>query len=310
MHMQERKVAFIGLEEHSTQACLSMLGIMAGMSSVNWIRSDTDSADVVLAAINSRQQAPSNKPCVVVYKSYESKPDSHYSLAQPFRAMPLISLFEDICRHLNVPQPSRRQTINIDNDATSLCQALAEVMDHGKKVHGIWPLESSIGTFFIDPDNHGFLADKPLLTHLGNTPITFKRLLPQISAAPKGLITSPIFQLSWYMSAPIMGLLPWLDADACFYLNRWPQVGRLPRSRERLSLCAHLSKRQLTHSQLLDVTRADATLLNHFLNSCSISGLLQVNAAPSTAPTPIKDVPPNRFKGLIRGLRYRLGLST
>lgn len=62
--MDNRKLAFIGLEADTTSACLSMLKIMNGRSSVEWMQADPDEADVLMLANDgdTGQWRDSNKP--------------------------------------------------------------------------------------------------------------------------------------------------------------------------------------------------------------------------------------------------------
>lgn len=310
--MEQRRIAFIGLESHSIQACVSMLGIISNMASVEWTQSDPDSADVLMVAVDHRDHAPSGKPQVLVYRGDQNRPAAPYSLSQPFRAMPLISLLEEIDQRHFTKTPVNEKTNSSNSGAPdkqelALWQSLAEVMSDDQLLPGVLPLEADIGTFYIEPRSRTFFADEALLEQLSNQPVRFRQLLTRLPAPPAGLAQRPIFLLGWYLTAPIKQLLPWLDANANFQLKRWPYLGSLPKSRERLTLCALLSKKSLPRTQLRQLAQCGGEELDRFLNASAISGLLRIDS--TSVVTLLPNAGASRFGGLIRGLRARLGLS-
>lgn len=305
--MEQRRIAFIGLENHSVQACVSMLGIMANMASVEWKQSDPDSADVLMVAVDHRDHAPAGKPQVLVYRGDQNRPAAPYVLSQPFRAMPLISLLEEIGqRHFAQDTVTSSKPAEPDRNELNLWQSLADIMSEEQLLPGVLPLESDAGTFYIEPRSRTFFADESLLERLARYPVRFRQLLTRTAAPPAGLVQRPIFLLGWHMAQPIRSLLPWLDRNASFQLKRWPYLGSLPKSRERLTLCALLSKKALSRTQLRQLAQCGEDTLDHFLNASALSGLLRIDRNSITTELP---APTSRFGGLIRGLRSRLGLG-
>lgn len=307
--MEQRRIAFIGLESHSIQACVSMLGIISNMASVQWTQSDPDSADVLMVAVDHREQVAGDKPQVLVYRGDQNRPAAPYSLSQPFRAMPLISLLEEIDqRHFSSASPaSANDPVKQPNKQDlALWQSLSDIMGDEQLLPGVLPLESDIGTFYIEPRSRTFFADDTLLERLANYPVRFRQLLTRIATPPSGLAQRPIFMLGWHMTAPVKQLLPWLDSNASFQLKRWPYLGSLPKSRERLTLCALLSKKSLSRQQLCQLAQCGEEALDRFLNASAISGLLRIDKQQVAVMLPTN---PGRFGGLIRGLRSRLGIG-
>ncbi|MDX1805036.1 MAG: hypothetical protein R3292_13250 [Alcanivorax sp.] len=101
--MQTQHLGFIGLEDDTISACLSMLKIMDGRSTVSWSQSAPEEADVLMV---SSQQCGSqqswekgDKPCIVVYPCSQAKPAFPFTLSHPFRIAQLIEVLDAVGKH-------------------------------------------------------------------------------------------------------------------------------------------------------------------------------------------------------------------
>lgn len=306
--MKQRKIAFVGLESHSRQACLSMLGIMAGMASVQWVEAEgTADADVLMATVECANQVPPGTPCILVYRSDDRRPSAPYTLSRPFRAMQLIGLLERIGQHHFDAADTSRSSEALEAAPLTSLHALADAMAAEPAPQGILPLQSTAGTFYLEPAQRRFFADEALLAPLVAGDIHFRKLLAPIVGPPQGQAPRPAFLLCWYLADADAELLPWLDPASSFRIRRWPHLGALPRSREHLALCALMSKAGFCRAQLAQFARCEEPVLDRFLNACALSGLLQVDR-PDQAHV-MAASGSGRFGGLIRGLRQRLGLA-
>jgi len=325
--MEQRSIAFVGLEEQTISACMSMIGIMQSMASVDWRQSEPKEADLLMIA--SDQGAPaSTQPYVVVYRNGEPKPASRYSLSLPFRAMQLMSLLEEIVTTthstLNRTQVIQKELAKsaASHVATTnktkapfdykLWQQMADLMVADAEA-GYYSAQTSVGVIYIEPRSREFFANEAQLQQLETSALQLSYLGEKLTQIPENLIARPVFLLSWYTPESVESLFLWLRGDVRFKLLRWPHLGFFPRSRERLTLCALLSKHALTFEQLSNMTAASDQALNQFLNACAVNGLLEVKPlepqAPQVAPKVQTTPKTGRFGSMIKSLRSRLGLN-
>lgn len=328
--MEQCSIAFVGLEEQTVSACMSMIGIMEGMASVEWSQSTPSDADVWMIA--SDQGAPdTTKPYVVVYRNGEPKPASRYSLSLPFRAMQLMELLEQIVvklkRDASSPEleikmeaPVQTQAVEPPQAALNgksgelnykLWQQIADLMVQGAD-EVFYSVHTNAGCIYLAPNNRVFCATEEQIQQLESSALLISHVGQSLSSMPQNLVERPVFLLAWYAPGAADSLLLWLRGDVRFKLQRWPHLGFFPRSRERLTLCALLSKHALTFEQLITMTAATESALTQFLNACAVNGLLHIEplAPNNVTPLPTTATPKKgRFGSMIKSLRSRLGLQ-
>lgn len=324
--MEQRSIAFVGLEEQTISACMSMIGIMQSMASVDWRQSEPKEADLLMIA--SDQGAPaSTQPYVVVYRSGEPKPASRYSLSLPFRARQLMDLLEEIVSathsNLNRAKIIRKEggkaaapAANTSKEPIDykLWQQIADLM-MGAVDADYYSVQTNQGCIYLAPRSREFFVDDTQLQHLQASTLRLSYVGERLATIPANLVARPIFLLPWYALESANSLFLWLRGDVRFKLLRWPHLGFFPRSRERLTLCALLSKHALTFEQLKHMTAASEQSLNQFLNACAVNGLLEIQPIEAK---PVRSVTQQtssgrktgRFGNMIKSLRFRLGLST
>ncbi|MGB1465796.1 MAG: hypothetical protein ACPG8O_05475 [Alcanivorax nanhaiticus] len=320
--MDNKKLAFVGLEADTTSACLSMLKIMNGRSSVEWIQTEPEEADVLMVANEDsaacQQWQQSNKPCIVIYHNNEHKPSAPYTLSHPFRVMQLINVLEDVSRTLGAGQqdstqavspkaPARsRSTASPANDfSASLYQAVT-----AKNKQTLYQAQSAKGSLFVSPSAGAYFIQEPLFNEVRHKTATFSALKPATETDLSAYIRRPIAELAW-MTAQLASTLPeWLPKDGSFRLKRWPNVRSAKNNRAYLSMSALMTKQPCRREQLAAHAGCEQQQVDRFLSACAMSDLL-VCEAGAAAPThaPVSDEP-RRLGSFIQGLRHRLGLSS
>lgn len=325
--MEQRSIAFVGLEEQTISACMSMIGIMHNMASVDWRQSDPQDADLLM--ISADQAIPaSEQPYIIIYRNGEPKPAGRYSLSLPFRAMRLMNLLEEIITASDSPA-SRKPTVvqetakpgmppsaqaKQNNDAFNykLWQQIADLMVVDAEA-GYYRAQTNAGRIYLEPHHRVFFADEKQLQLLEASSLQLLHLDKKIAEIPSNLLQRPVFLLPWYAQGSEDNLLLWLRGEVRFKLLRWPHLGFFPRSRERLTLCALLSKQAFTFEQLGGMTAASDQALTRFLNACAVNGLLEVTPAKPLAKQPSMaasgEAKTGRFSNMIKSLRSRLGLN-
>ncbi|MGJ3255452.1 MAG: hypothetical protein ACFE0K_03930 [Alcanivorax sp.] len=325
--MQTQRLGFVGLEEDTVRACLSMLKIIDSRSSVNWSHTAPALADVLMVSsqqeAQTRQESLSQKPYIVIYPSCEEKPKSAFTLPHPFRVMQLLDVLDDVVRSLdsslNTATHDRRVSRNAGTPSnergTSLpsadfCASLYRVIN-SKGGGELYSSQSPEGLLLVKPGSHRFYARPALLHALSAGPVSFSPLSPSSDPVSEGMVPRPLFELAWLTGAShSSALLPWLEEDSQFRLSRWPSAAALNKSRPLLSLCALMTRRALTLSELKTLSHCDDKVLFHFINACEISGLLISQARSAST---VHAIPANsenhRLGGMIKGLRTRLGLG-
>jgi len=102
--MRTQRLGFVGLGDDTVSACLSMLKIIDGRSSVHWDQSVPGDADVLMVACDQQEQTRqtdlSDKPCIVVYPTTRDRPASTFTLPHPFRVMQLLDVLDEVVRTL------------------------------------------------------------------------------------------------------------------------------------------------------------------------------------------------------------------
>lgn len=315
--MRTQHLGFVGLEEDTVSACLSMLKIIDGRSSVNWSQSAPAQADVLMISSQHGQKTSSQKPCIVIYPSGEEKPKSTFTLPHPFRVMQLLDVLDDVLRSLDGAPGMLKTESDVSSKrqgasptANDFCASLHGVIS-GKGSSELYSSQSPEGVLLVKPASHRFYARPALLHALSAGPVSFSPLIPSSEPVSEGMVPRPLFELAWLTGAShSSALLPWLDEGTRFQLSRWPSAAALNKSRQLLSLCALMTRRALTISELKNLSQCEDRVLFHFINACEISGLLISQTRVSPAVHAIPTDPDNhRIGGLIKGLRTRLGLG-
>lgn len=306
--MEQRRIAFVGLERHTIRACLSMLGIMANSAAVKWQECAVDDADVLMVDRHKTANLPNNVPRIIVHPGTETKPSTRYTLSRPFRAMQLIELLETIHEQQH---PSPVEQPKPDADCLPQWQHITDITCQQPPQQGVVPCHTNIGTFYIEPCTRTFYADNNTIEQLETTPVVVDAIHERLAQAPSNLLQKPVFLLTWHLASQVKGLLPCLTDVTTFHLKRWPYLTALPRSRDRLTLCALLSKKPISYHQLNQLTQCDSSTIDQFLNASLISGLLHTETAAQPVQVASPQKPPKkRFGNVIRSLRFRLGLSS
>ncbi|WP_372637768.1 hypothetical protein [Alcanivorax jadensis] len=318
--MRTQRLGFVGLGDDTVSACLSMLKIIDGRSSVHWDQSVPGEADVLMVACDQQEQTHqadlSNKPCIVVYPTTRDRPASTFTLPHPFRVMQLLDVLDEVVRTLTTdgdPDHTGATPVELAKPGSEadFCASLYRVITTKTEQRSeLYCSNSEEGQLLVKPASHRFYARPALLHALNAGTVTLSQLAPYTDPVPEGMAARPLFELAWLTGANHSdGLLPWLEPDSQFQLSRWPSAAALNKSRPLLSLCALMTRRALGLAQLQTLSKCDKQTLYHFLNACEISGLLvSERRTTATQPTPVP-VESQRFGGLIRGLRTRLGLS-
>lgn len=320
--MQTQRLGFIGLGEDTVSACLSMLKIIDGRSSVHWSQATPAMADVLMVSslqeAQTRQDDLSQKPCIVIYPSSEEKPASAFALPHPFRVMQLLDVLDEVLRSLDTSSSHAEHNREVSESegnsslpSVDFCASLYRVINN-KGSTELYSSQSPEGLLLVKPGSHRFYARPALLHALSAGPVSFSPLSPSSEPVSEGMVPRPLFELAWLTGANHCNdLLPWLDEDSHFKLSRWPSAAALNKSRQLLSLCALMTRRALTLSELKTLSHCDDKALYHFINACEISGLLvsQVRPPSAIAPSVQAGAEHHRLGGMIKGLRTRLGLS-
>lgn len=322
--MENRKLAFIGLETDTTSACLSMLKIMNGRSSVEWMQTDPDEADVLMLANDdsNRQWQNSSKPCIVIYHNNETKPAARYTLSHPFRVMQLISVLEDVSRtlgeSLNIsakPQSSpaaesTQQTAPASAHQTDFSESLYQAVT-GVDNQTLYQSQSPNGSLFVSPSAGAYFIQEPLFNDIRQKTARLSALKPAKDSDLSAYIRRPLAELAW-MTAQLANTLPaWLPKDGSFRLKRWPNVRSAKSDRAYLSMSALMTKQPCRREQLAAHAGCAQQQVDRFLSACAMSNLLVCEAGVA-APSTRAAVPdePRRLGSFIQGLRHRLGLSS
>lgn len=317
--MRTQRLGFVGLGDDTVSACLSMLKIIDGRSSVHWHQSVPGDADVLMVAFDQQEQTRqmnlSDKPCIVVYPNTRDRPASTFTLPHPFRVMQLLDVLDEVVRTLTTDgdhdQPSTTSQPTKPGTVADFCASLHRVITtKAEQRSELYCSNSEEGQLLVKPASHRFYARPALLHALNAGAVTLSPLTPYAQPVPEGMAARPLFELAWLTGANHNNaLLPWLDTDSHFQLSRWPSAAALNKSRPLLSLCALMTRRALGLAQLQALSKCNESTLYHFLNACEISGLLVSERRTTAAQQTAVPVESQRFGGLIRGLRTRLGLS-
>ncbi|MCG8391930.1 MAG: hypothetical protein MI745_02510 [Pseudomonadales bacterium] len=98
-----RTLSVNGLTQDAASVFVSMMGIINGRCTVTWQNTDPQQADVLLVAAHDPLRGDSlrsGKPCILVYPSSANAPNARFTLSQPFRALQMIKVLEDVARAL------------------------------------------------------------------------------------------------------------------------------------------------------------------------------------------------------------------
>lgn len=319
--MDNRKLAFIGLEADTTSACLSMLKIMNGRSSVEWMQADPDEADVLMLANDgdTSQWRDSNKPCIVIYHNNETKPAAPYTLSHPFRVMQLISVLDDISRTLgddsgtdSTRSPASRSQSRphgAPSTQTDFSESLFQAVT-SKKARTLYQSESPQGSLFVSPAAGAYFIQEPLFNEVRQKTASLSALKPANDTDLSAYIRRPIAELAW-MTAQLASTLPeWLPKDGSFRLKRWPNVRSAKSDRAYLSMSALMTKQPCRREQLAAHAGCAQQQVDRFLSACAMSNLLVCEAGSAAPARTAMPDEPRRRGSFIQGLRHRLGLSS
>lgn len=116
---------FIGLENSTVQACISILGVMSTISSVRWHQDTVENADVLMVCSSKLASLSISKPFIAVYRTGDPKPNARHLLSLPFRAMPLMTELEDIYQQSFANKPlsatvKQEKTASLDDTPLTL----------------------------------------------------------------------------------------------------------------------------------------------------------------------------------------------
>lgn len=325
--MQTRKLGFIGIENNTVSACLSMLKIIAGKSAVEWVHSDAAEADVLMIASLCHPISPqgplASKASIVIYPSHEARPTHPHTLAHPFRVMQLCDVLEavDSLATLSQTEASQAETSQTESSPTETMPPANKDHEFCLSLHQLLSGEHDAGTYYqshtpkgsllVKPGNFRYYAPATLHQALSIAPLPLTPLQPCDEIASEDMAARPLFDLAWFASGQHnSALMPWLDSDTPLKLTRWPSSRALNRAPRLLSLCALMIKQPLSYHQLKAIANCSEKSLIHFINSCEISGLLEKSEDPSHRQIlPTKRTGHSRLEGMISGLRSRLGLN-
>ncbi|WP_161317221.1 hypothetical protein [Alcanivorax sp. DP30] len=321
--MENRKLAFVGLEADTTSACLSMLKIMNGRSSIEWMQAEPEDADVLMLANDdsdaNRKWQGSNKPCIVIYHNNEDKPAAPYTLSHPFRVMQLISVLEDISgtlshdgqRQQTTAQASAEQPRKATSQQTDFSESLYQAVT-GKNTQTLYQSRSPKGSLFVSPSAGAYFIQEPLFNEVRQKAATLPALEPAADTDLSAYTRRPIAELAW-MTAQLASSLPaWLPENGSFRLKRWPNVRSAKSDRAYLSMSALMTKQPCQREQLAAHAGCAQQQVDRFLSACAMSNLLVCETgavAPSTRAAAATHEP-RRMGSFIQGLRHRLGLSS
>ena len=101
------------------------------------------------------------------------------------------------------------------------------------------------------------------------------------------------------------------DDDTRYKLRRWPPVIVLRGDANRIRLATLLSRRALSRTELVTLSRQTESDCRHFLNLLRSTGLVEQRKAMPVTTAPAAAAPaasPPFGRGLIAGIRRRLGL--
>ncbi|EKF74969.1 hypothetical protein A11A3_05931 [Alcanivorax hongdengensis A-11-3] len=301
----------------TTSACLSMLKIMDGRSSVGWTQSEPDDADVLFVAhdggANRKHWENGDKPCVVVYHNTEARPAARYTLPHPFRVMQLIGVLEDISSALGDTASATRAKAPADKPQDeTFGHSLKNLLEAPANDDSLYRSRGAQGHLYVAPASGCYYIDPGLHQQLRSKDLSLSALEEVNDPISNQLARRPIFELAWFTAQHAHeALAPWLAPAGQFKLKRWPNFGTVRSDRVYLSLCALLTRQACGREQLLEHAQCNAGQLDRFLSACSMSNLLISDSnAPAPAPQVTNVNENGRFGSLIRGLRSRLGLSS
>ena len=331
--MQTRKLGFIGIENNTVSACLSMLKIIASKSCIEWVHSDAAEADVLIIASHCHPVAPqdplASKASIVIYPSHQAKPAHPYTLAHPFRVMQLCDVLDTVSSlaPLSQNEASRNEvsrteappaeaeqtdTAPLADQEHGFCLSLYQLLsgDSDSDSDTYYQSQTPEGWLLVKPSSFRYYAPAALHQALNTAPLPLTPLQPCDEIASEDMAARPLFDLAWLASNQhSAALMPWLSSDAPLKLTRWPSSRALNRAPRLLSLCALMIKQPLSYNQLKVIASCSEKSLIHFINSCEISGLLEKNEEQSHRQImPTKRNGHSRLEGMINGLRSRLGL--
>ncbi len=98
-----------------------------------------------------------------------------------------------------------------------------------------------------------------------------------------------------------------------YRLQRWPDFGLIGRRSLDLRCAALLTQRELTPSNLSQLSGMPLSVIGGFLNAAALCGLLEAGSATAQVPNTTRginaDSPPSRLGGMLRRIRQALALS-
>lgn len=287
--MRVLRICDVGLSADASHAFHSMLGIIASRSRVEWAVGGVDDADVLLAHVDAdatllARWTAAGKPLVAVIGPRDSRPPLPFVLRHPFRVMPLLSMLDEVAEHADRPAHGARDVVATVvgwEFAASLQRLGARVAAQGWHVAG----DERGGRLWIG-GNRAYASPRVLqsLRSHGYVGTPFE---PAPTPPPDDSASIAFGDAAWHIGAGApRDLAPWLDADAYYRLQRWPDLGRLGSRPVWIELSAIAASRAFRPRDLV-ASRPDAAIVHRFLSACSLAGLLVPATRPSDAPVAV-----------------------
>lgn len=313
--MRTRRIAVVGLADDAGHAFSSMLKVLNGHASADWVVSVPEDADVLMAGphggdLEAQRWARTEKPLIAVYEGSALRPLTPYTLHHPFRVMQLLAVLDEVEQVLARAPAGAARGATADPDwsfAESLhrlsrCTARGDLHAAG----------SGISRIYVRDDISVYYASREMCSQLRSHAPLLPALKPTAEQPPDSFECRPAFELAWFagLHGPATPA-PWLDVRAAYRLRRWPDFGMVRATRAQLALAALLTHAAHTRTRLVQLSQQPPAAVERFLNACAMAGVLVATseAVPVAETGTFITSSAARLGGLIRGLRNRLGLA-
>ncbi|MEO8672831.1 MAG: hypothetical protein ABI411_16045 [Tahibacter sp.] len=317
--MRRRTIAVVGLTDDATHAFQSMLKIVDGRASANWLLVGPDEADVLMAGVNSNapvieRWARTRKPLIAVQEGHATRPMSPFNLHHPFRVMQLLGVLDDVERELDSRTSASMPRATAESGASWAFAESLRLLSRRGASDKLYVSPSIFGPLYVRGDlGAWFASDEIHARLLRQSPISLPALERATLPVPSELRARSVTALAWFagLHGP-PGLAPWLDGEATYRLRRWPDFGLLRGTRHQLLASATLARRACTREMLCGITGQSTLAIDAFLNASSMTGLLATSIDSQVAQTEHSGgftMSTGQLAGFLRGLRDRLGLS-
>lgn len=312
--MLARRIAVVDVEADAARAFRSMLEVLSGRTRCRWqIVDSIGDANVVVTSGHRPLPRPHDDatPVVAIVHSCDVRPRTPYVLTHPFRVMQVLSILDEIAD----------ESANLSDTASPAQTGRAP---------GIWEFAESVRSLsaapaataahraytrdgrdvYVSGDLQTYACDAAVADAIRSGATTLTALsrtaARRVADAPAA---RPAAELLWHNAwHAATGLAPWLDGAATFRIRRWPDFGLIPARRAQLQIVAALARRDCTRADLARIVPSARADIERALNALSLCGLLAHSGRglpPQRAPSAPE--PPGFLRGLIDGLRDRLG---